>query len=175
MLRIAKLYISFSPIINLILIVGINLLSIFNFDFYSNNAYWINMFVGISLVQILRDLAMVYTFKFCEVSKYSVFAILSFIPIYIVIYLIYGKETNGNIIYQTIVGIIAFGITLYAYIKKYPSCRFSIYIKAKQYYIILWNSFLISLSKNKFRFSDALEDFKEKRKKLKFNLIIFQF
>ncbi len=164
MKRLLKLYISFSPIVSLFLIVVINVYSLFNYESYCKNAYWINMLVGISAVQILRDLALVYTFKFCELSKYSCYAILSFIPVYLIIYSIYGTETKGNILYQIIVGITALFITLIAYIHKYPQCQLSIYLKAKKYSIELWNSFLLSLAKNKFSCYDALDDFKEKRK-----------
>lgn len=164
MKRLLKLYVSLSPIISLFLIVVINIYSLFNYDSYSKNAYWINMFVGISAVQILRDLALVKLFSFCEVSKYSCYAILSFIPIYLIIYSVYGVETKENIIYQIIVGITALFITLVAYIKKYPQCRLSIYLKAKKYSIELWNSFLMSLAKNNFSCYDALNDYKEKRK-----------
>jgi hypothetical protein len=161
--RLQKFYVSFSPIISLALIVLINAISLVSYQTYIENTYWINMFVGISVVQSMRDLAMVKLFNFCSVSRYSVYAILSFAPIYLLDYIIFGQETIANIIFQIVVGIFALIITFIAYIKKYPNCKMTIWLRAKKYSLEIWNTFLQSLAKNNFKCESAFKDFTIKR------------
>ena len=161
--RLAKIYVSFFPIISLSGIVIANIISLINYDFYSENLFWISCFVGISFFSCLQNIAMVKLFKFCEISKYASYSMFLFIPFYIIDYLIFESESTANIIFQIVVGIVALILTAIAYIKKYPDCTFTKYIKAKKYSIDIWNTFLNSLAKNNFDCENALEDYKHQR------------
>jgi hypothetical protein len=108
---------------------------------------------------------MLKLFNFCGVSKYAVYSMVIFVPVYILIFSIYGYEPKGNLAFQLFVGIIAMALTIKAYIKKYPNCTMTNYIRAKQYSLSIWNCFLKSLAKNNFQCEVALEDYKEQRKK----------
>jgi hypothetical protein len=150
------------------MLVGIMIVNIFglvNYDLYCKNAFWLNCFVGLSFLNSLRDISMIHLFKFCDISKYAAYSMLLFMPIYLLIFLIFGYEAKGNLIFQLVIGAVALGLTFKAYIKKYPNCTMTNYIRAKQYSISIWNCFLKSLAKNNFECNDALEDYKQKRSK----------
>jgi hypothetical protein len=163
--KLAKIFVSYYPIIILSGIMIVNLIGLINYPWYLENAFWLNCMLGLSFLNTLRDLAMLKLFKFCEVSKYAVYSMVIFVPVYLLIFSIYGYEPKGNLAFQLFVGIIAMVLTIKAYIKKYPNCTMTNYIRAKQYSISIWNCFLKSLAKNNFQCETALEDYKHKRKK----------
>ena len=141
-----------------------NILSLISYEFYSNNFFWISCFFGSTLISSVQNIAMVHLFKFCEISKYASYAILIFLPVYIIDFLIFGTESIANILFQLIIGLVALFLTLLAYIKKYPNCTITNYIRAKQYSLSIWNCFIRSLAKNNFQCETALEEYKHQRK-----------
>jgi hypothetical protein len=163
--RFLKIYLAYSPIINLLGIISADVISLISFEFYIKYYTWICILVGMSVLNSLQSLALIKLFKFCEISKYAVYSNLIFIPTFLVDYLIFGYETKGYRILQILIAIVAIFLTVKAYIKKYPNCTMTNYIKAKKYSLSIWNSFLKSLAKNNFQCETALEDYKHKRKK----------
>jgi hypothetical protein len=146
-------------------IIIINLIGLINYKFYCENAFWLNCISGLSFLGSLRDLGMLKLFKFCDISKYAIYSMILFLPVYIIVYFLFGSEPKGNLIFQIFIGLIAIFLTLMLYLKKYPNCTMTNYIKAKQYSISIWNCFLKSLAKNNFQCESALEEYKHKRKK----------
>jgi hypothetical protein len=163
--KLAKLYVAYYPIIALSGIMLINCIGLSNYEYYKQNAFWLNCMLGLSFLSVLRDLAMLELFKFCQISKYAVYSMIIFVPVYLILFSIFGYEPKGNLIFQLFIGCIAMVLTLMFYTKKYPNCTMTNYIKAKQYSISIWNCFLKSLAKNNFECNDALEDYKQKRSK----------
>ena len=165
MIKFYKLYLAYSPIVILSGIIIADIISLISFEFYSKYYTWICILVGMSFLNALQSIALIKVFNFCSVSKYAAYSILLFIPTFVIDYLIFGYETKGYRILQILIGVVALFLTLKAYIKKYPNCTMTNYIRAKQYSLQIWNCFIRSLAKNNFQCEVALEDYKEQRKK----------
>ena len=160
-----KVYLAYSPVINILAIIIVDIISLVNYEFYYNYYVYISIAVGMSVLNALDKRAMIRLFSFCDISRYSVYTLISFIPIFIIDYWIFGYESKNNRILQIVIGVVALVLTVKAYIKKYPNCTMTNYIKAKQYSLSIWNCFLKSLAKNNFQCENALEDYKQKRSK----------
>jgi hypothetical protein len=122
-------------------------------------------FVGLSFIGAIQNVCLVRLFSFCEISKYASYALLIFIPIYLIDYLIFGIESIANIVFQLTVGIYALGLTVKAYLLKYPNCTVTNYLNAKKYTVQIWQDFIFSLAKKKLKCADALDDYQLKRER----------
>ena len=108
----------------------------------------------------IRKVFLAY-FPFCKVSRITAYCQVIFVLFYKYI----EDDDIYNILFQLGVGGLALLFTLYFYVKKNPKCKFSLYIYAKLYTIILWEQFLKSFSKSNFNCEKAFEDYQYKRKK----------
>ncbi len=160
-----KVYLAYSPVINILAIIIVDIISLVSYEFYYNYYVYISIAVGMSVLNALDKRAMIRLFNFCDISRYCVYALISFIPIFIIDYWIFGYESKYNRILQVAIGGVAIWLTIKAYNKKYPNCTMTNYIRAKQYSLQIWKCFIRSLAKNNFQCEVALEDYKEQRKK----------
>lgn len=157
---IKKLILAYFPIVLTLLQLSANILYFVNKEYYIQNSFYISNTIGGSLIFSLFLVLYTSCFKFCSVSKLTAYMQL----IIAVSYLVIQNDNIYNIIFQTIIMILALIFTFYLYIKKNPNCAISLYLKARFYTAKLWEQFLLSLSKHNFNCERALNDYQQKRK-----------
>jgi hypothetical protein len=116
-----KLYLSYSPVINILAIIIVDIISLISYEFYYKYYVYISIGVGMSVLNAADKRAMARLLPYCSISKFAVYALISFIPIFIIDYWIFGYESKYNRILQIAIGVVALLLTLKVYIKKYPS------------------------------------------------------
>jgi len=157
---LAKLLMAYFPIIITLVQLIINTLYFVNKPFYIRNGFEIDNSIGTSLIYSVFFVVYTFYYRFCSVSRIT--ACVQFI--FALVYFFYKKDDVYNISFQWGFGFLALLFTSFFYVKKYPNCKFSLYIKAKIYTIKLWEQFLNSLSKHNFNCEKALTDYQHKRK-----------
>lgn len=157
---VCKIIIAYFPILLTAFQLFINGIYFINESLYNYYSFYFANTLGTSF--IFSFFLVIYTsyFKFCSVSKIASYAqmLLS------IAYLVIQKDDVYNIVFQSVVMIMTLIITGYYYVKKYPKCKFSLYVKGLEYSVKLWKSFLASLSNSNFECEKAFEDYKLKRK-----------
>lgn len=155
----SKIVIAYFPILLTFFQLLINLIYFINKDFYVDYSFYFSNMFGQSLIFSLFLVLYTYFFKFCSILRITAITQL----IICILYLIIQNDNIYNILFQIIVAVLSLLMTVYYYVKKYPKCRISLYIKAKKYSLYLWNIFLKALTNTGFDCEKGLREYKLNR------------
>lgn len=119
-----RLYAIWLPVIIVAFQVLVNLLYLLpdTRPLYYKAAFYLNLFFGTNILYSFGLVAMAFGFSLCSWTKWAAIAELLFAINYTVV----QSDNLYNILFQVIVGTIALIATFRSFVKKFPSCRFSL-------------------------------------------------
>lgn len=117
-----KIFISYFPVLLIIMQVMVNSLYFLAPSFYQRAGFYLNTFFGTNILFAVFLVSFTFALKFCAISRAASLAELS----YGVFYLFIHNDGLYNVLFQIVAGLLALGWTFKAYITRYPLCRLSL-------------------------------------------------
>lgn len=118
----SKIFITYFPIMLLILQTCMNNLALINHTLYDEIAFYLGVFLGTNILYAAFSVCYTFYFNFCSVSRAAAIAQLLFGINYLVI----QEDNLYNILFQLIVGSIALLWCLRVFMRKFPKCNISL-------------------------------------------------